>query len=166
MPKTADLTSFCQVIQHASCKKKKVESADCKAILFDENDNGFVSSLDKKNYNSNVDYIEIIENVIILIELKDLSEQLNSKTPKSISDNLNKKRSKSIEIIQKHIAQKLISVLYYVVVKNNTDIVVLDSFFPIKEIKVKFKKTEYFAICKTNEICEKLSTLDTRLCQE
>lgn len=98
--------------------------------------------------------------------MKDLSEQLNSKTAKDILDNLAKKYSKSIEIIQKHIAQKLIPILYYVVVKNNTDILILDSFFPIKEIKTKFKRTEYFAICTTNEICEKLSTLDTRLCQE
>lgn len=165
MPKTADLTSFCQVIQHASCKEKKVESADCKAILFDENDNGFVSSLDKKNYNSNVDYIEIIENGIILIELRDLSEHepLNPKISKDTLDNLTKKYFKSIE---KHIAQKLIPTLYYVVVKNNTEIVIKDNFFTVKEIKKEFKRTEYFTICTTNEICEKLSTLDTRLCQE
>lgn len=165
MLKTTDLTSFCQIIQHALCKKRKVESADCKAILFDENDNGFVKSLGG-NYSQacQVDYIDIIENKIILIELKDLQEKVKHETESDILKNLGKKYTKSIEIIQEHIVQNSIPTLYYVVVKNNTDIVVLDSFFPIKEIKARFKRTKYFVICKTNKICEKLLTLNTRLC--
>lgn len=158
----ADLTNYCKTIQHAKCKKGGVESAVCKAILFDIHDKGFVASLDKDyNQECQVDYIDIIENGIILIELKDLSAQLKSTTAEDILENLSKKYTKSIEIIQRHISQRLIPALYYVVVKNDTDIVVLDSFFPVKKIKIKFKGV---VICKTNEICKKLSTLNTRLC--
>jgi hypothetical protein len=164
----ADLINYCKTIQHAISQNGNVESAACKAILFDIHDNGFVFSLDNKDYNQvcQVDYINTIENGIILIELKDLSEQLELKTVEDILENLGKKYTKSIEIIQKHISQHLIPTLYYVVVKNDTDIVVLDNFFPVKKIKIKFKGVKYFVICKTNEICKKLSTLNTRLCQE
>jgi len=159
-----DLTHYCGKIQHAK-KDGDREKADCGAILFDMHDNGLVASLNEDySRECQVDYIDIIENGIILIELKDLSEQLNSKTVEDILENLSKKYTKSIEIIQNHIMQS-IPTLYYVVVKNNTDIVVLDSFLPIKEIKTKFLRTEYFVICKTDEICAKLSTLKTRLCK-
>lgn len=160
----ADLTNYCKTIQHAKCKKGGVESAVCKAILFDIHNEGFVASLDKDySQECQVDYIDIIEKEkgIILIELKDLSAQLELKTAEDILDNLGKKYTKSIEIIQKHISQNFTPILYYVVVKNDTDIVVLDSFFPVKKIKIKFKGV---VICKTNEICEKLSKLNTRLC--
>ncbi|CAB5501439.1 hypothetical protein AZO1586I_811 [Bathymodiolus thermophilus thioautotrophic gill symbiont] len=135
--------------------------ADCKAILFDMNDGGFVSSLGKKYGQAcQVDYIEMIENRVILIELKDLKEQLKNKTSKDILNNLGKKYTKSIEIIQ-----NAVPILYYVVVKNDTEIVVWDNLFSIKDIKIKFENTS-FEICETNKICEKLSTLNTRLCQE
>ncbi len=162
----ADLTDYCKTTQHAE-KDGNREAADCKAILFDRHDGGFVVSLDKKySQICQVDYIEIIENGVILIELKDLKEQLKSKTPRDILKNLGKKYTESIKIIRKHINQLVIPILYCVVVKNDTDIVILDNFFPIKKIKIKFKRPEYFVICKTNEICAKLATLDTRLCQE
>ncbi|SEH66190.1 hypothetical protein BAZSYMB_SCAFFOLD00041_6 [Bathymodiolus azoricus thioautotrophic gill symbiont] len=135
--------------------------ADCKAILFDMNDGGFVSSLGKKYGQAcQVDYIEMIENRVILIELKDLKEQLKNKTSKDILNNLGKKYTKSIEIIQ-----NAVPILYYVVVKNDTEIVVWDNLFSIKDIKIKFENTS-FEIYETNKICEKLSTLNTRLCQE
>jgi hypothetical protein len=73
--------------------------------------------------------------------------------------------SNAFEIIQKHITQNAVPILYYVVVKNDTDIVALDNFLSIKDIKIKFENTS-FEICETNKICEKLSTLSTRLCQE
>lgn len=155
-----DLTNYCKTIQHAE-KHGNKEVADCKAILFDMNDGGFVSSLDKKYGQAcQVDYIEMIENRVILIELKDLKEQLKNKTSKDILSNLGKKYTKSIEIIQ-----NAVPILYYVVVKNDTDIVALDNFLSIKDIKIKFENTS-FEICETNKICEKLSTLSTRLCQE
>lgn len=46
---------------------------------------------------------------------------------------------------------------YYVVVKNDTDIIIVDNLLGSKN---------NFIVCRTNEICEKLSTLNTRLCQE
>lgn len=160
-----DLTNYCKTIQHAE-KHGNKEVADCKAILFDMNDGGFVSSLDKRYGQAcQVDYIEMIENRVILIELKDLKEQLKNKTSKDILSNLGKKYTKSIEIIQKHITQNAVPILYYVVVKNDTEIVVWDNLFSIKDIKIKFENTS-FEICETNKICEKLSTLSTRLCQE
>ncbi|WP_090715805.1 MULTISPECIES: hypothetical protein [sulfur-oxidizing symbionts] len=155
-----DLTNYCKTIQHAE-KHGNKEMADCKAILFDMNDGGFVSSLGKKYGQAcQVDYIEMIENRVILIELKDLKEQLKNKTSKDILNNLGKKYTKSIEIIQ-----NAVPILYYVVVKNDTEIVVWDNLFSIKDIKIKFENTS-FEICETNKICEKLSTLNTRLCQE
>lgn len=150
-----DLTNYCKTIQHAE-KHGNKEMADCKAILFDMNDGGFVSSLGKKYGQAcQVDYIEMIENRVILIELKDLKEQLKNKTSKDILNNLGKKYTKSIEIIQ-----NAVPILYYVVVKNDTEIVVWDNLFSIKDIKIKFENTS-FEICETNKICEKLSTLNT-----
>lgn len=155
-----DLTNYCKTIQHAE-KHGNKEVAYCKAISFDMNDGGFVSSLDKRYGQAcQVDYIEMIENRVILIELKDLKEQLKNKTSKDILSNLGKKYTKSIEIIQ-----NAVPILYYVVVKNDTEIVVWDNLFSIKDIKIKFENTS-FEICETNKICEKLSTLSTRLCQE
>ncbi|CAC9515366.1 hypothetical protein [uncultured Gammaproteobacteria bacterium] len=150
-----DLTNYCKTIQHAE-KHRNKEMADCKAILFDMNDGGFVSSLGKKYGQAcQVDYIEMIENRVILIELKDLKEQLKNKTSKDILNNLGKKYTKSIEIIQ-----NAVPILYYVVVKNDTEIVVWDNLFSIKDIKIKFENTS-FEIYETNKICEKLSTLNT-----
>lgn len=164
-----DLTKFCKPIQQVKSKKVVVESAVCKAILFDENDDGFVSSLDKKNYNNNVDYIEIIENGIILIELKDIQANIFSlfkKKPnteeiqKKLLSNVENKFTDSLRIIQKNINPNLMPTINYLVVANNTENNLLDKYLP-----ENLKKNLFFVVCKTDEICKKLSTLNTRLCQ-
>ena len=167
-----DLTKFCKPIQQA--KHNGIEVAGCQAIKFDENDDGFVSSLDKKNHNNNVDYIEIIENGVILIELKDIKAKISSlfeekpkntkeiqkKLQKKLLSNVENKFTNSLSIIQKNINPNLMPTINYLVVANNTQNNLLDKYLP------ENLKKNPFVICKTNEICEKLSTLNTRLCQE
>jgi hypothetical protein len=163
----ADLINYCKTIQHATARCGNREEAVCKAILFDINDNGFVKSLNK-NYNNDgqVDYIEMIGDEVILLELKDLKEKLTHTSASDILINLTNKYNVSISIIKDYINQNCIPVSYYVVVQNNTDIVTLDNLFPIREVKKNLSLKGNFIVCKTNEICKKLSTLNTRLCQE
>ncbi len=166
--KMDDLTKFCKPIQQA--KHNGIEVAGCQAIKFDENDDGFVSSLDKKNHNNNVDYIEIIENGVILIELKDIKAKISSlfeekpkntkEIQKKLLSNVENKFTNSLSIIQKNINPNLMPTINYLVVANNTQNNLLDKYLP------ENLKKNPFVICKTNEICEKLSTLNTRLCQE
>ncbi len=158
MQKKANLINYCMMIRHAKSRDGKIEEANCKAVLFDQNDEGLVKGLNG-NYGSSgqVDYIEMTGNKIVLLELKDLMEKLKCKSVDSILINLDKKYNDSIEIIRKHI-NSCASITYYVVVKNNTDIVVLDNIFPIRKVK------KSFTVCKTNEICSKLSEFNTRLC--
>jgi len=164
-----DLTHYCGKIQHAK-KDGDREKADCRAILFDRNDDGFVGFLDKRIYGqvSQVDYIEKIESGVILIELRDLAEKLVHTSVADILKNLTKKYNHSISIIRNNIDINCIPVSYYIVVKNNTDILILDNLFPIREVKknFSFNSRDSFIVCKTDEICEKLSALDIRLCHE
>lgn len=162
----SDLTQFCQSIEQEPYKGN-LEKAGCRAIKFDDND-GFAKSL-VENYANNcrVDYFEIIENGLIMIEMKHIRlkiENLSNEDKKSIKEvllsNVENKFTHSLRIIQKEINLNLIPTINYLVVSNNTESNMLDRYLP------ESLKKKPFVICKTNEICEKLSTLDTRLCQE
>ena len=160
----SDLTKFCAAIAHA----KNVETADCNAIKFDDDD-GFVKSLTANYANScRVDYFEIIEKGLVFIELKDIKRKirhlLSEKKTKqeireSVLSNLDKKFNHSLQIIQKEIEPSLIPVINYLVVTNDTESNLLDRYLP------ESLKKKPFVICKTRDICNKLSTLKTRLCE-
>lgn len=164
-----DLTEFCMTIAHAKNVKGIEESASCNAIKFDDG-NGFVKSL-TTNYaqEHKVDYIEIVEQGAILIELKDIKSKvkylLTKKKAKeeiqeSLLSNLENKFTRSLGIIQGEINPNLVSIINYLVVANGTESTILDKYLP------ENLKKEPFVICKTDEICNKLSTLTTRICQE
>ncbi len=165
--KMDDLTKFCKPIQQA--KHNGIEAAGCQAIKFDDKD-GFVKSLTTNYANDcRVDYFEVIENGVILIELKDIKAKISflfKKKPnaeriqKTLLSNVEKKFTDSLRIIQKEINPNLISTINYLVIANNTENNLLDKYLP------ENLKKNPFVICKTNEICKKLSTLNTRLCQE
>jgi len=152
---------YCKTIQHSPPIKGAIEQAACQAILFDQNDNGCVKELNYGTY-AQVDYIDLIGNELILIELKDLRAQLENKNMDDILTNLTKKYNDSINIVKASINNNCVPIQYYVVIKNDTDIVLFDNFFPIR--KRKIDKHFNFVVCKTDEICNKLSTLGTRLC--
>ena len=166
-PKTnSNLTVFCKLIEQAP-NKGIAEQANCRSIKFDDAD-GFVESL-TINYGTNcrVDYFEIIENGLIMIEMKSIELKirhlLNNNMPKKdiekkVLSNLEKKFTDSLKIIQKEINSSLIPVINYLVVANNTNVIMLDKYLP------KNLRKKPFVICKTKEICNKLSTLGTRLC--
>ncbi|WXU00596.1 MAG: hypothetical protein Ctma_1322 [Catillopecten margaritatus gill symbiont] len=163
-----DLTEFCMTIAHAK-NVKGIESASCNAIKFDDGD-GFVKSL-TTNYaqEHKVDYIEIVEQGAILIELKDIKSKVNylltkkkakEEIQESLLSNLENKFTRSLGIIQREINPNLVSIINYLVVANGTESTILDKYLP------ENLKKEPFVICKTDEICNKLSTLTTRICQE
>ncbi len=167
--KMNDLTKFCKPIQQAEAENNEIEAADCQAIKFDDED-GFVKSL-TTNYANNcrVDYFEVVKNGVILIEPKDIQEKILSlfkKKPnteeikKKLLSNVESKFTVSLKIIQKEVSPNLIPTINYLVVANNTENNLLDKYLP------KNLKENPFVICKTSEICDKLSTLNTRLCQE
>jgi hypothetical protein len=164
-----DLTKFCKPIQQAQAENNGIEAVGCQAIKFDGKD-GFVKSL-TTNYENDckVDYFEVIENDVILIELKDIQAKilfLFKKKPnaeeiqKTLLSNVEKKFTVSLSIIQNNINSNLMPTINYLVVANNTENNLLDKYLP------ENLKKNPFVICKTNEICKKLSTLNTRLCQE
>lgn len=152
----------CEVISHAKGRDGVIENADCKALEFDRHF--------RKTYPSErVDYIDIIENGLILIELKDISSRVRHLSKKdknvdniklSIANNLTEKHDQSVLISRDKIQKNLISVIFYIVVKNNTDVVFINNFLEIEQ------RNANFHICRTNEICNKLSAFNTRKCQE
>jgi hypothetical protein len=151
-----ELKDYCQTIEQAP--NKGIESAECNAIKFD---GGFTQ---KDNV---VDYIEIIENGLIMVEMKDLQLKIldnfgakpTKKELEKVFKNMISKFKNSYLLAKKEISFELIETLNYLVWKNNTDIVLMDRYLP-----TYFKEKPY-QICKTNEICEKLSKLDTRICK-
>ncbi|BAS68489.1 hypothetical protein [Bathymodiolus septemdierum thioautotrophic gill symbiont] len=164
--KMIDLKSFCSKIEHAP--NNGVESAECDAIKFD-GENGFAESLTENCANQcRVDYFDIIENGLIMIEMKDLQskilknpkEQPTQKNLKAIFKNMSAKFANSFDLIKQEISPDLIEVSNYLVWKDNTDTNLMDRYLP-----ANFKEKPY-QICKTKEICEKISKLDTRICQE
>jgi hypothetical protein len=118
----------CQTISHDLDINKRKEVADCEALEFD------LYFQQKYPQSERVDYIEIIENGLILKE--------------------------SIKISRNEIQSNLIDIVFYIVVKNDTDIVFLNNFLNIQQIKNNFH------LYKTRSICKKLSIFNTRLCQE
>jgi hypothetical protein len=118
----------CQTISHDLDINKRKEVADCEALEFD------LYFQQKYPQSERVDYIEIIENGLILKE--------------------------SIKISRNEIQSNLIDIIFYIVVKNDTDIVFLNNFLNIQQIKNNFH------LYKTRSICKKLSIFNTRLCQE
>lgn len=164
-----DLKKFCKPIQQAEDQNNEIEVAGCQAIKFDDDD-GFAKSL-SENYDNNhrVDYFEVIKNSVILIELKDIQNKIldsfkekpsTEEIQEKLLSNVESKFTDSLKIIQKEVNPNLMPIINYLVVANNTQNNLLDKYLP------KNLKKNPFVICKTNEICEKLSTLDTRLCQE
>ncbi len=151
-----DLEPFCKTIEQAP--NKGVESANCKAIKFD---GGFTSQ------DNMVDYIEIFENGLIMIEMKDLQLKIrnnfeNKPTVEQLTrvfDNMIGKFTNSLALIQEEINTGLIPISNYLVWKNDTDTVVMDKYLP------KESKERPYQICKTSDICDKLAKLDTRLCR-
>ncbi len=162
-------TKFCKAIQQAENIDGIIEEANCQAIKFDDSD-GFVKSLSSNVNECRVDYFETIENGLILIELKDIKgkishllrkkEKTKEEIQKSALSNIEKKFTDSLTIIRQIIDSSLIPVTNYLVVANNTESNLLDKYLP------ENLKKKPFVICETDEICEKLSTLNTRLCQE
>ena len=163
-----NLKCFCKPIQQAE-NHGVTEKAECNAIKFDDED-GFVKSLDN-NYATDhrIDYFEIIEKGLIMIEVKDLRLRILKKYPdkepttnelKSIFDNLKNKFRDSLKIINKEIKSDLIPVSNYLVWKNDTDTILMDRYLP-REFKDK-----PYNICKTSEICGKLNIFTSRLCQD
>jgi len=166
--KMDDLTKFCKPIQQA--KHNGIEAAGCQAIKFDDKD-GFVKSLTINYANDcRVDYFEVIENGVILIELKDIKAKILSlfkkKKPnteeiqKILLSNVENKFTDSLKKIQEEVSPNLMPTINYLVVANNTENNLLGKYLP------ENLKKNPFVICKTNEIFKKLSTLNTRLCQE
>ena len=157
---------FCKQIKQAPNRGVE-ENAECSAIKFDDDD-GLVASL-TENYadQCRVDYVEIIENGLILIEMKDLQSKIlenferrpTQEELSGIFDNMIKKFKHSITLMAE-IKPDLIPITNYLVWKNDTETNLMDKYLP-KE----FKDRPY-QICRTNEICEKLSTFGTRLCQK
>lgn len=165
--KTMDnFKKFCKQIKQAPNRGVE-ENAECSAIKFDDDD-GLVASL-TENYadQCRVDYVEIIENGLILIEMKDLQSKIlenferrpTQEELSGIFDNMIKKFKHSITLMAE-IKPDLIPITNYLVWKNDTETNLMDKYLP-KE----FKDRPY-QICRTNEIFAKLSTLGTRLCQE
>lgn len=163
-----NLKKFCQNIEHAPFDNT-VESSDCQAIKFDDT-NGFVNSL-SENYANNcrVDYIEIIEQGLIMIELKDLKakilnlprkDRIDKNKIQDIFQNILNKFNDSLQILQNNIDKNLIPTTNYLVWKNNTDIAIMDKYLP-----KDFRKRPY-KIYKTNQFCQVLSSFNTRLCQK
>lgn len=163
-----DLANFCKKIEQTSVQHN-IEPAPCKAIKFDDND-GWVQSLPTNYANYyRVDYFEIIESGLIMIELKHIKLKIQhllnkGENKKSIREkillNIDKKFTDSLRIIQYEINEDLIPTTNYLVVSNETENNILDKYLPNN------LKKKPFVICKTNEICNKLSRLDTRLCQD
>ncbi|CAB5495040.1 hypothetical protein THERMOT_230 [Bathymodiolus thermophilus thioautotrophic gill symbiont] len=160
------LTAWCKPIEQAPDNKGIAEEAYCNAIKFDDAD-GFVESLKTKNYSNDcrVDYFERTGNDLIMIEMKNmelkiqhLSDNGTSKKDieKKVLSNLENKFTDSLKIIQNEINPSLIPMINYLVVANNTDVIMLDKYLP------KNLREKPFVICKTKEICNKLSILGTR----
>ncbi|SHA07454.1 hypothetical protein BTHERMOSOX_1266 [Bathymodiolus thermophilus thioautotrophic gill symbiont] len=160
------LTAWCKPIEQAP-NKGIAEQAKCRAIKFDDAD-GFVESL-VANYSADcrVDYFEITGNDLIMIEMKDMELKiqhlsnngvLKKDIEKKVLSNLENKFTDSLKIIQNEINSSLIPVINYLVVANNTNVIMLDKYLP------KNPRKKPFVVCKTDEICNKLSTLGTRLC--
>jgi hypothetical protein len=151
-----NLNKFCEEIKQAP--NNGVESAECRAIKFDD---GFTKA------DSVVDYIDIIENGLIMIEMKDLQLIMlknfkgkpTKKDLKAIFENMIAKFTNAFNLIKQEINPDLISVSNYLVWKNNTDAILMDRYLP-KEFKDK-----PYQICKTDEICDKLKKLTTRICK-
>jgi hypothetical protein len=164
-----NLNGWCRIIEQEPYKKEAAEKTDCQAVKFDDK-NGFVKSLTENYANAcRVDYFEIIEQGVILIELKDIKRKIrhllkNKKTKEKIQgkvlSNVERKFTDSLKIIQQEVSLNLIPIINYLVIANNTESNILDKYLP------ENLKKKPFVICKTNEICSKLSALDTRLCQE
>ncbi|CAB5495245.1 hypothetical protein [Bathymodiolus thermophilus thioautotrophic gill symbiont] len=161
------LTVWCKPIEQAPDNKGIAEQAYCNAIKFDD-PNGLAAK-SAKNYNnkSRVDYFEITGNDLIMIEMKDMELKiqhlsnngvLKKDIEKKVLSNLENKFTDSLKIIQNEINSSLIPVINYLVVANNTNVIMLDKYLP------KNLRKKPFVICKTKEICNKLSTLGTRLC--
>jgi hypothetical protein len=163
-----DLTKFCQSIEQEAYKEN-LEKANCKAIKFDD-DNGFVKSLTTDYAKKcRVDFFEIIENGLIMIEMKHIKWKIQDLLDKSetkenikqkVLSNIACKFTDSLEIIQREIDSNLIPVRNYLVISNDTEINILDRYLP------ENLRKKPFVICETNKICEKLSILNTRLCQD
>jgi hypothetical protein len=151
-----ELKDCCQTIKQAP--NNGIESAECNAIKFDD---GFTQE------DNVVDYIEIIENGLIMIEMKDLQLKIldnfgvkpTKKELEKVFKNMISKFQVSYQLAKQKIDPSLIKVSNYLVWKDNTDIVLMDRYLP-----TDFKEKPY-QICKTNEICKKLSKLDTRICK-
>jgi hypothetical protein len=152
----SNLKDYCETIKQAS--NNGIESAECNAIKFD---GGFTQ---KDNV---VDYIDIIENGLIMIEMKDLQLKIldnfgvkpTKKKLEKVFKNMISKFKNSYLLAKQEINCELIETSNYLVWKNNTDIVLMDRYLP-----TDFKEKPY-QICKTSDICEKLSKLDTRICK-
>jgi hypothetical protein len=161
-----NLKDYCQLIKHETFNDL-TEAANCNAIKFDDKD-GFVKSL-TANYANNcrVDYFDIIGQGVILIELKNIKEKilylLENKTDKQeiqnkVLSNLDCKFKDSLKIIKDEVNANIVSVNNYLVVTNNTEINMLDKYLP------EHLKKKPFVICKTSDICKKLSKLGAKLC--
>jgi hypothetical protein len=152
-----NLKQHCEQIQQSP--NNGVEYADCTAIKFDK---GFT------NKDKVVDYIDIFENGLVMIEMKDLQLKIrnnfkNKPTKEELEEifkNMIGKFKTSYELVKQEISADLIDTCRYLVWKNNTEVIMMDRYLP-----TKFKDRPY-QICKTNEICSKLQGLNTRLCQE
>ncbi|OJA03542.1 hypothetical protein, partial [Bathymodiolus thermophilus thioautotrophic gill symbiont] len=130
----SNLTTFCKLIEQMP-NNSIAEQANCNAIKFDDAD-GFTKSLTKiYDDKCRVDYFEIIENGLIMIEMKSIELKirhlLNNNMPKKdiekkVLSNLEKKFTDSLKIIQKEINSSLIPVINYLVVANNTNVIMLD----------------------------------------
>jgi hypothetical protein len=151
-----NLKDYCQSIEQAP--NNGIESAKCNAINFD---GGFTQ---KDNV---VDYVDIIEKGLIMIEMKDLQLKISNnfknkptkKDLEGIFNNLIDKFKNSYQWAKQEIDYNLIETSSYLVWKNNTDTVLMDRYLP-----EEFKKRPY-QICKTKDICKELSELTTRICK-
>jgi hypothetical protein len=152
-----NLKKHCETIQQAP--NNGVESTNCKAVKFDD---GFTKA------DCVVDYIDIIENGLIMIEMKDLQLLIlknfkgkpGKEELKEVFKNIITKFTNAFNLITKEINPDLIKVSNYLVWKNNTDTVFMDKYLPRE-----FKDRPY-QICKTNEICDRLKGLNIRICQK
>jgi hypothetical protein len=100
----------------------------------------------------------------VCMSSKVLSKPLSPAKPtkkelSGIFENIIKKFNNSTTLMR-GVNPNLTPVTNYLVWKNDTETNLIDKYLP-KE----FKDRPY-QICRTNEICEKLSTFGTRLCQE
>lgn len=161
------LELFKKIIQHAKGKCNKIEKSECEAIKIDDKD-GLLAKYRKKYNGSRVDYCDIAKNEVQLIELKDLKSKIEhlhrryfgckdaDYIKSEICNDLSKKYTESKEIIQDIINSQSnkptiqFTYKFMLVVKNNTDIVIMDT--TLNELTQKIKLT----ICHTEKVCDKL----------